>query len=148
MDYAGSAGLVGAVVTISFFLFITAAAVMGIIYDFRKRQLQVDALKIAVEHGERLDPVLMERLIAQHKGHPGSDPRLLPHYVQLGGIITTATGIGIALFSFFLGQIAPKALYPVLGAGVIVICVGLGLIAGARVMKRSGAFAGTTDRAA
>lgn len=148
MTHSDVGGLVGAVVTIFFFLFLTASAVVGIIYDYRKRQLQVDALKVAVEHGERLDPALMERLIAQHKSEEPADKRLLPYYLQLGGIITTASGIGVALLSLFIGHVAPTALYPIFGAGVVVVCVGLGLLIAARTMKRSGAFDGPADRAA
>ena len=149
MNHAGNAGVIGALVTISFFTFILAVSIAGIIYDYRKRKLQVEALRVAAEHGERLDPALMERLIAQHPGSPRNDPRLVPYYVEIGGIITTAAGIGIGLLSFFVGKVAPVALYPILGGGVVVVCVGLGLIAAARTMKRSGAFsAGPADRAA
>jgi hypothetical protein len=143
--------LIGGLVMVFFFLFVTAAAVTGIFYDYRKRQLQVDALRIAVEHGERLDPAFMERLVAQHPHDPKSDPRLIPHYVQIGGIITTAAGVGIGLLAFFVGKVAPVALYPILGGGVVVICVGLGLLIAARTMKRSGEFSrstGPADRAA
>jgi hypothetical protein len=139
---------IGAVVMIFFFLFLTASAVSGIAYDYRKRRLQVEALRVALEHGERLDPALMERLVSEHGDHSRSDPRLIPHYVQLGGIITTATGVGIGLLAFFVGKVAPIALYPILGGGVVVVCVGLGLLVASGTMRRSGAFAGSTDRVA
>ncbi|HUN26633.1 MAG TPA: DUF6249 domain-containing protein [Steroidobacteraceae bacterium] len=148
MSHGANAGTVGAIVSIFFFLFLTISAVAGIIYDYRKRRLQVEALRIAVEHGERLDPALMERLIAQHRERPSNDTRLIPHYMQIGGIITTAAGIGIALLSFFIGHVAPITLYPILGAGIVVVCVGLGLLVAARAMKRGGAFDDPADRAA
>jgi hypothetical protein len=139
---------IGAIVMICFFLFLTAAALSAIAYDYRKRRLQVEALRVALEHGERLDPALVERLVAESGDHSRSDPRLIPHYVQVGGIITTAAGVGIGLLSFFVGKVAPIALYPILGGGVVVVCVGLGLLVASGAMKRSGAFTGVTDRAA
>jgi hypothetical protein len=152
MHHGGdTAGPIGALVIVFFFLFILAVCIAGIVFDYRKRKLQVEALRIAAEHGERLDPALMERLVAQHPDHPRNDPRLAPHYVQIGGIITTAAGVGVGLFAFFIGKVAPIALYPILGAGVVVICVGLGLLVAAHAMKRSGAFTGAArpaDRAA
>ncbi len=139
---------IGAIVMIFFFLFLTAAVVSGVAYDYRKRRLQVEALRVALEHGERLDPALMERLVAERGDQSRSDPRLIPHYVQVGGIITTSAGVGIGLLSFFIGRVAPIALYPILGAGVVVVCVGLGLLVASGTMRRSGAFTGATDRAA
>jgi hypothetical protein len=57
--------------------------------------------------------------------------------IKLGGIITIAAGIGICLLSFFVSRVAPVALYPILGGGVLVICVGVGLLIGAKVLAEA-----------
>jgi len=60
-----------------------------------------------------------------------------PVYVKLGGIICVATGVGVCLLAFFVSQVRPIAFYPILGGGVVVICVGIGLIVGAKVLDEA-----------
>ena len=62
---------------------------------------------------------------------------MAPLHLKLGGIITIAAGIGIALLALFLSRIAPIALCPVLAAGVLVVCVGAGLLVGAKVLAEA-----------
>jgi hypothetical protein len=117
--------LVGA----AFWIFIGAAAVAGIITDYKRRRGGVEVLRIAIEKGQQLDPALIEKLTSsQH-----SAGRVEPIQIKLGGIITTAAGIGICLLSFFISRVAPVALYPILGGGVLTICVGVGLFPGVEV---------------
>jgi hypothetical protein len=54
--------------------------------------------------------------------------------IKLGGIITVAAGVGICLLSFFVSRVAPISFYPILGGGVVVICVGVGLLIGAKAL--------------
>jgi hypothetical protein len=70
--------------------------------------------------------------VRQPRGEPVS-----PVDIKLGGIITVAAGVGICLLSFFVSRIAPIALYPILGAGVLVICVGVGLLIGATAVAEA-----------
>jgi hypothetical protein len=55
----------------------------------------------------------------------------------LGGIITISAGIGVAILAGFVSQIRPAALYPMLGGGLLVVCVGVGLMIGARVVAEA-----------
>jgi Domain of unknown function (DUF6249) len=87
-------------------------------------------LRAAIEKGQQVDPALIEKLMSGER----RDEKIDPMQVKLGGIITLATGIGICLLSFFISQIAPAALYPILGGGVLVICVGVGLMFGAKAL--------------
>jgi hypothetical protein len=118
--------LVGA----AFWIFIGAAAVAGIVTDYKRRRAAVDVLRMAVEKGLQLDPALIEKLTSS--GH--HEGQVEPVYVKLGGIICVATGVGICLLAFFVSQVRPITFYPILGGGVVMICVGIGLIVGARVL--------------
>jgi hypothetical protein len=126
-------------VAIAFWVFLTVAAVAGIVADYKKRGLALAPLRAAIEHGQQLDPAVVERLMAPEQRGEG----LNALYLKVGGIVTIAAGIGVALLSFFLAQVAPVALYPVLGGGIVAVCVGLGLVVAARVAERHGTRQGT-----
>jgi hypothetical protein len=121
-----------AAVAIAFWLFLTVVSVAGIIQDYRKKQLALDPLRLAIERGHQLDPEVISRLLGQtdHEGHV--DPR----YLDIGGVITCSAGVGVVLLSWFLARVIPSPYYLiVLGAGVVVICVGVGLMISARVLN-------------
>ncbi len=121
--------LVGA----AFWIFIGAAAVAGIVTDYKRRRAGVDVLRMAVEKGLQLDPALIEKLTSS--GHQGREVE--PVYVKLGGIICVASGVGICMLAFFVSQVRPIAFFPILGGGVVAICVGIGLIIGAKVLAEA-----------
>jgi hypothetical protein len=126
-------------VAIAFLVFLAIAAVAGIVADYKKRALALEALRAAIERGQQLDPAVVERLMAPES----RDERLNALYLKVGGIVTIAAGIGVALLSFLLAQVAPLALYPVLGGGLVAVCVGLGLVVAARVAELHGNRQGT-----
>jgi len=115
----------------AFWIFLGSMAIAGMVYDYKRRRVNVDLLRFAIEKGQ-LDPALIEKLTAQ----PTSEP-VDPVLMKLGGIITLAIGIGVCVLSFFIGHVAPVAVYPILGGGVVVICVGVGLIVGARALDQA-----------
>jgi hypothetical protein len=118
------------VVAVVFWIFVGVVVVAGIFADYKRRRGTVDVIRAAIEKGQQLDPALVEKLTANDQRNEPIEPL----HVKLGGIITLAAGVGVSLFSFFIGHIAPVALYPILGAGVIVICVGVGLLVGANML--------------
>ena len=118
-------------VAIAIFVFITVSAVAGIVADYKKRRLAVEALRAAIERGQPLDTALVERLIAPEQRKES----LNPLWLKVGGIITIAASVGVAVFSVVLAQTAPQALYPLLGIGAAALCVGLGLLVAAGVVK-------------
>lgn len=126
-------------VAIAFWVFVAVVAVAGIVADYKKRQLAVEPLRAAIERGQQLDPQLVERLMAP----PAHDERMNPVHFKVGGIIVIAAGIGVAILAFFLAQIVPVALYPVLGGGIVALCVGVGLLIAARAVERHGQSQGT-----
>ena len=117
-------------VGVAFWMFIGAVAIAGIITDYQKRRLNVELLRAIIEKGQAVDPALVTKLVSPD----ALDDRVDPADLKLGGIITTASGIGIFLVSFFISQLAPVALYPIMAGGTVVICVGIGLFIGAKAM--------------
>jgi hypothetical protein len=129
-------------VAIAFWIFVTVAAVAGIVSDYKKRQLALEPLRTAIERGQQLDPALVERLMA-----PERDAGINPLYLRVGGIVMLSAGVGVVILAFLLSQVAPVSLYPVLGGGAVTLCVGAGLVIAARAVERQRAQA-ASERAA
>lgn len=130
-------------VGVAFWLFLTAAAVTGIVADYKKRKLEIEPLRAAIERGQQLDPALIEKLMAREPRGQAVNPLDL----RVGGIITIAAAIGIglvALASRWLGLTVSLRGVPLSGvaAGIalLALCVGIGLlVAAARITHdRSG----------
>jgi hypothetical protein len=117
----------------AFWIFVGVVSVAGIVADYLRRRGNNEVLRAAINKGQPLDPALIEKLTTSHREGEPVDPV----HLKLGGIITLAAGVGLCLLSFFIGHIAPVALYPIMGSGVLVICVGIGLLIGARVLAEA-----------
>lgn len=120
-------------VGIAFWVFVGAVSVAGIVADYKRRRIGFDLLRAAIEKGQALDAALVEKLTGSY-GSSGREEGVEPVQLKLGGIITIAAGIGVAILSYFVSQVVPMAFYPILGAGVVAICVGIGLLIGSRVL--------------
>jgi Domain of unknown function (DUF6249) len=118
------------VVGVAFWVFIGAVSIAGIISEHKNRRLGVDLLRAMIDKGQTLDPALVEKVMSQQ----ASDDRIDPMDLKLGGIIVTAVGIGLLPLSFFVSKLAPVTLYPTLGAAAITLCVGIGLLVGAKAV--------------
>lgn len=121
---------------VAFWAFLAVSAVAGIIADYQKRRLELEPLRAAIERGQQLDPAVVEQLLMRERHGSGPGSELQPIPFRIGGIVTVAAGIGVALLSFFISAVAPSALYPVLGAGVLAVCVGVSLLICAGVIER------------
>jgi hypothetical protein len=117
-------------VGIAFWVFVGAVAVAGIIAEHKKQRLGVDLLRTMIEKGQPLDPAMVEQIMSQ----PARDERTDPVDLKLGGIIVNAAGIGMLPLAFFISKLAPIALYPILGAAALTVCVGVGLLLGAKAV--------------
>lgn len=118
-------------VVVAVFIFLSVATVAGIVGEYKRRELLIGPLRAAIERGQALDPQIIERLMAPE---PPGEP-LSPLYFRVGGIITIAAGVGVAGLSYFIAQVVPLALYPLLGLGLVAVCVGAGLLVAARVVR-------------
>lgn len=128
-------------VAIAFWAFVAIAAVAGIVADYKKRQAALAPLHAAIERGQQLDPALVERLMT-----PERDRGIEPVYLRIGGIITACLGVGVVILAFLLTQVAPVALYPVLGGGALLLSLGAGLMLSARAVERSRQATGDKPR--
>jgi hypothetical protein len=120
------------VVSVAFWLFLTVVSVAGTIQDYRKRKLALEPLRTAIEHGQQLSPEIIDRLLGRDLHSQEVDPRNL----QIGGIITCASGIGVALLSAFVALVFPPFHWIILGVGVLATCVGVGLMVAAKSLRR------------
>jgi Domain of unknown function (DUF6249) len=133
---------------IAFWVFIAIVAVAGMAYDYRKKQLEMEALRSAIEHGQNLDPAIVQKLLGHYHQPPTDQPQDLRPYLHIGGIITISAGIGIALASLWVGLQFPVVKFPILGIGAIAVCIGIGLLLSARALKRYPPPERSPDRAA
>jgi hypothetical protein len=120
-------------VAITFWIFITIVSVAGMVLDYRKRQLALEPLRIAIEHGQQLDPEIITRLLGKEERHEQLDPQLL----KTGGIITSAAGLGVGLLAAFVAQVFPPYHWLILGIGVVAFCVGVGLVIAASSLRKN-----------
>jgi hypothetical protein len=123
--------IVGACAVVAFWSFLAICAVAGMTYDYRKKQLAIESLRIAVEHGQNIDPAVIQALLSHQQKE-----ELNPAALQVAGVITTAAGVGVFLLAFFLSGVAPKALYPTMGGGVVTLCTGIGILIAGRLVAR------------
>ncbi len=119
-------------VAIAFWTFVAIATVAGIIGDYKKRQLTLEPLRRAIDKGQPLDPAVVERLMA-----PTKPEGINAVGLRIGGIITIAAGAGTAILAIFLAQVAAAAFYPVMGGGVVAVCIGVGLVLAARAVDEA-----------
>ena len=120
--------LSGTIVAVAFWLFLTVSAVAGMRYEFRKRQLAMESLRAAIERGQPLEPAVVAKLLARHDEAEVDRPEEIAPYLKIGGIITIASGVGLAIAGLFIGAQFPIAKLPMLGGGVLAVCVGAGLL--------------------
>ena len=122
------------VVSVAFWVYLGVVSVAPMIQEYRKRQAALELLRTAIERGQQLSPEVIDRLLERDKPQEsaGVDPRDL----RIGGIITCASGIGLALMSLFLIAVIPRFWWTVLGTGVLTVCVGVGLLIAAKSLRR------------
>ena len=59
-----------------------------------------------------------------------------PLALWVSGVIVISAGVGVGLLAFFLERVAAEAFWPLLGAGVVTLCVGTGLVIAARIVQK------------
>jgi hypothetical protein len=117
-------------VAIAFWVFVAIATVAGIVGEYKKRQLALEPLRAAIEKGQQLDPAIIEKLMA-----PERRAGVNPVGLWIAGVIVVSAGVGVCLLAFILGHVRPPAFWPLLGGGVMTLCVGIGLVVAARIVQ-------------
>jgi hypothetical protein len=114
---------------LAFWGFIAAVVVGGMWYSIREKEAQHETLRRMVESGKTVDDELMEKVLGGTKD-TASD-------LRIGGLITLAASLGLAIMGWFISLLEDKALYPLLGVAALVGCVGIGLLVAAKATGRS-----------
>jgi len=122
------------IVSVAFWVFVGVVSVAGIAQEYRKRKATLDLVRVAIERGQQLSPEVIDRLL--DRDHQKSE-EMNPRDLRIGGIITCASGIGVTLMSLLWIAVFPRYYgVVVLGAGVLGICVGVGLLIAAKSLQR------------
>ena len=119
---------------IAFWVFLAVATVAGLVADYKKRQLEIEPLRAAIERGAQLDPAVIEKLMTRDTQHQSIDPLDL----KVGGIITAVSGVGVGAASFVVTPWMAAAHYPLLALGIVAVFVGGGLLLAASALHRPG----------
>ena len=114
-----------------FWLFIAAIIVAGMWYDIRKRETQQETLRRLLESGQPVDDALLDRLTAAASGGSAR----LSRELTVWGVVVLAVAPGLALLAWFVALQYAPALYPILGAALLVGCTGIGLLIAARFAR-------------
>lgn len=122
---------------LAFWVFVAVVVVAALRYYQARNREKHKTIRLAMEKGIELGPALIKAL---DKPAPAS-----PDGYFIGGIVCLATGIGLIPFGFFISLVEAEALYPLLGAGVLTILIGVSLILVARWIKRGNEKRGNVD---
>jgi hypothetical protein len=91
-------------------------------------------LRAALERGQQIDPALLQNIVARPL------PTNSSAGLQSGGIVMIAVGIGLALMGYCISLADPSdhdALLPMLGVGLLVVCLGVGMLVASRLARQS-----------
>jgi hypothetical protein len=110
---------------VAFWIFVAVVAVASIWYAYERNRETQKTIRRAIEKGMKLDPAVIDKLVARRSGKPED------YYV--GGFMCLAVGIGLPILGYCIGQsaIEPEAqaaFGPLLGVGILVGLIGIGLI--------------------
>jgi len=113
---------------VAFWIFVAVVVVAALWYAQARNREKQRTIRLAMEKGVPLDAALIEALDKRKPARPED------YYI--GGYICAAAGIGLIPFGFFIKQVETAAFYPLLGAGILTLLIGLSLILVAGLIKR------------
>jgi hypothetical protein len=117
-------------VPIVFWIFVMVAVLAGVWKDIATRRDTQLTIRLAIEKGQSLDPALVEKLL--RPGNPAAAGALV------GGAVLVAVGLGLPSLGAMLSLGGrPGAVYPLTGAGVLVLLVGVALLLVWRFQRQS-----------
>jgi hypothetical protein len=127
--------LAAIVPAVAFWIFVAIVVVAGVASAAFRHQETQKTIRQAIESGQKLDPETLDRIL--QSGRPkGPPPR---NFFLVAGVMMLAIAAGLVAIGVATSQTNPAQLYPGLGAGAMVGCLGLGLlVAGRLIGKPSG----------
>lgn len=106
----------------------------------RERERQ-QTLRALAASGQPLEPATLESMFPRHAWHDAqrsgaSGPEATTRGLLIGGIVVMFAGVGILIAAQLIGRIEADALWGMSAGGVILGCVGLGLLTASVVHRR------------
>lgn len=112
--------LFNSLVGVAFWIFVATVVVAGIwLANVQSKEMQ-KTIRHAIDKDVQIDAALVYKLI------PGKT--IKPEGFYIGGIISTAAGLGLPILGYFIGRIAPDYFFPIVGSGILVGLIGISLI--------------------
>ena len=117
---------------LGFWLFLAAVVVSGKWFDSRKRESQQETLRRMVESGQKVDPAIIDKLLASgRKGDSRGYQEL-----KIAGIITMFVAAGLTVFGYFLERTRGGIFDVMLGVALLVGVIGDGIYVAGKVSER------------
>lgn len=117
-------------VPIVFWIFVAVAVVAGVWKEIAIRRDTQLTLRLAIEKGQSLDPALVDKLLRPHDSPAAG--------VLTGGAVLTAIGLGLPGLGAMLSLGGHQdVVYPLTGAGMLVLLVGVALLLVWRFQRQS-----------
>jgi hypothetical protein len=111
--------LAGNITLIVVLLFALAAIAIIARAALRARLAALQLIQYALDKGEKLDPVVIEKLLGKRPESRG---------LRMPGVMTVALGVGLALSGVFLTDGDAGTLHERFANGAILVCLGIGLL--------------------
>lgn len=129
-------GPMDTVVGVAFWTFVAIAAIGSFWREFAVKREREKTIRAVIEQERQLDPAMLREML-RHRS------RTTPEGLLIGGAVTLAGGIGLAVMGYFVSLAEePRAFYPLLGVGCLAGSVGVALLAVAWLMRRREAESG------
>ncbi len=123
-------------IAITFWLVVFGISALGIWSSMARERERQQTIRAAIERGQQLDPAVLEKVMSRSAAQDaGSGSPTSWVQLMIGGIITLSVGPGLALMGVLIGNSAPLAYWPLLGAGALVATIGLGILVAAMVWR-------------
>jgi hypothetical protein len=132
-----SADITPALGAFAFWGFVATAVVASAVSSVVRNRDSQKTIRTAIEHGQTLDPAMLDRLLQSDKPPPPK-PEDVRRFCIFGGIMGLAVGAGLCVIGWAISRTDPQALYPGLGAGARVGLLGGGLLVTTAVIKAPG----------
>lgn len=101
----------------------------------RNKQAKLDFLRDAMQRGVALNPELIDKVMHPNRAALGKQALTRGQGSRVVGILVIAFGVGYAILACLISIMSPDARLPMLGVAALFICIGIGLLVVAKVLR-------------
>lgn len=131
-------GLGAGLSAVAFWGFLATVIAAGVWHDIRRRDAQHETLRRLMESGKEVEQSLVDSVL-------GGGERL-DLSLKIGGLVVVSLAPGLAILGWILSGLSDWALPALLGTGVLVACLGIGLLIASKSVERARRGGGTAER--